>query len=259
MTALPFPIELDLIGIGSGNPDHVTRQAVAAINAADLILLPRKGAAKDDLAELRRVILGACLTNPATRVVEFDLPARATGHADYAGGVGLWHDQIAEAWAGALRGAGPAPRVPVRVALLVWGDPSLFDSSLRVARRLTPAPRIRALPGISALHALTAAHAIPLNTTGQPVVITTGRRLRERGWPGEADSVAVFVDADGAFRHLPPEGIRIWWGAYVGMAQELLDHGPLAEAGPRILSARAAARARHGWIMDLYLLRRTGD
>jgi len=31
---------------------------------------------------------------------------------------------------------------------------------------------------------------------------------------------------------------------------------PLAEAGARILATRAAARAQHGWIMDIYLLRR---
>lgn len=86
--------------------------------------------------------------------------------------------------------------------------------------------------------------------------ITTGRRLRDHGWPEGADTVVVMLDGDCAFRDLPPEGLTIWWGGYVGMAQEVLDHGPLAEAGPRIIAARAQARARHGWIMDIYLLRR---
>jgi precorrin-6A synthase len=243
--------ELSLIGIGTGNPDHVTAQAVAEINRADLILLPRKGPAKADLADLRRQILDRVLTGPA-RVIEFARPERATDAADSASGVGRWHAAVAAAWRAALAGLAP----PARVALLVWGDPSLYDSTLRVARRLQPPPRLRVIPGISALHALTAAHAIPLNRTGAPVVITTGRRLREAGWPGEADSVVAMVDADCAFLTLPAAGTRIWWGAYLGMAEELLDAGPLAEAGPRIAATRARARARHGWIMDIYLLRR---
>ena len=58
-TRLPYPplITLTLIGIGTGNPDHLTRQAIRALNAADLILLPRKGAQTSDLADLRRQIL----------------------------------------------------------------------------------------------------------------------------------------------------------------------------------------------------------
>ena len=64
--------------------------------------------------------------------------------------------------------------------------------------------------------------------------------------------------ADGAcaFGTLDPEGVTIWWGAYVGMDRQMLDHGPLAQAGPRIVAARKAARERHGWIMDIYLMQR---
>jgi precorrin-6A synthase len=266
---LPCPVTLTLVGIGTGNPDHMTLQGISALNSSDLILVPRKAGARDELAGVRRKILALVLTR-AVRVAEVDLPERETGHADYAGGVSLWHDQIAEAWRAAIAAAllvrdrpgagqgdcGPERAEPLRVAVMIWGDPSLFDSALRVAARLRPLPDIRVVPGISALHALTAAHAIPLNDTGRPVVLTTGRRLREAGWPGEADTVAVFVDAGGAFQALDPAGVTIWWGAYLGMPEELLDHGPLAEAAPRILAVRAAARARHGWIMDLYLLRR---
>ena len=118
---------------------------------------------------------------------------------------------------------------------------------------------MRVVPGITALQALTAAHGIPLNDLGRPVVITTGRQLRDHGWPAGADRVAVMLDGDCAFRSLDPAGVSIWWGACVGMARQLLDHGPLAEAGPRILKARAAARARHGWVMDIYLLARHAD
>ena len=76
-------ITLSLIGIGSGNPDHLTRQAMRAMNAADLILIPRKGEGKADLAELRRAIVAEVVTNPATRIAEFDLPIRDEATTDY--------------------------------------------------------------------------------------------------------------------------------------------------------------------------------
>ena len=49
-------IDLALIGIGTGNPDHLTAEAVRAMNEADVILLPDKGAAKSDLIDLRRAM-----------------------------------------------------------------------------------------------------------------------------------------------------------------------------------------------------------
>ena len=242
---------LSLIGIGTGNPDHLTLQAIREINAADLVLIPRKGEGKADLAELRRAILREVLTNPATRVAEFDLPVRDEAVSDYRERVDGWHDAIAAVWEAAMG----TPR-PARVALLVWGDPSLYDSTLRIAARLDPAPDLRVIPGITSLQALTAAHAIPLNTIGGPVTITTGRQLRDHGWPEGAETLAVMLDAGGAFTAIPAEGVTIWWGAYVGMAEEIVIAGPLADVAERILATRAEARARHGWIMDIYLLRR---
>ena len=119
-------IDLHLIGIGTGNPDHLTRAAIVAMNAADLILLPRKGDAKSDLIDLRRGICAEVLTG-ATRVVEFVLPERDTT-APYLRAVDQWHDAIAVVWSIQI-----AQHLPNggRLALLVWGDPSLYDSTLR--------------------------------------------------------------------------------------------------------------------------------
>lgn len=247
-------IDLHLIGIGTGNPDHLTRQAEAAMNAADLILLPRKGDAKSDLIDLRRTLCATVLTRPV-RVVEFDLPIRADS-GDYLAAVDDWHDAIAATWAAQI-----AAHLPQggRLALLVWGDPSLYDSTLRIADRLKAdgmAMRVHVVPGITSLQALTAAHAIPLNTLGAPVLITTGRRLRDGGWPDGVVSVAVMLDGACAFTTLAPEGVEIWWGAYLGMAHQVLIAGSLAEVGAQIVTRRAALRAEHGWIMDTYLLRR---
>lgn len=247
-------IELHLIGIGTGNPDHLTAQAVAAMNRADLILLPRKGSAKSDLIDLRRGICAAVLTVPV-RVVEFDLPIRDKG-TTYLDAVHDWHVAIAAAWQAQI-----AAHLPDggRLAMLVWGDPSLYDSTLRIAERLQPfglAIDVSVVPGITSIQALTAAHAIPLNPLAGPVTITTGRRLREHGWPAAVDTVVVMLDSGCAFEVLDPQGISIWWGAYLGMAHEALEQGALADAAPRIAARRAGLRARHGWIMDVYLMRK---
>ena len=239
---------LSLIGIGTGNPDHVTGQAIRALNAADLILIPRKGETKSDLADLRRQILSRVLTSPVP-VADYDVPQRAD-QDDYLGAVNDWHDAIAQVWADTIA-AHPGAET---VALMVWGDPSLYDSTLRIAARL-PGITVKVIPGITSLQVLTAAHAIPLNTLAAPVTITTGRQLRDHGWPTGATTLAVMLDKGGAFTAIDPQGVTIWWGAYVGMVEETLIHGPLSQVAGEILATRARLRAEHGWIMDIYLLR----
>lgn len=268
MSTSPFqglpPVALTLIGIGTGNPDHLTRQATTAMNAADLILLPHKGEDKAELAALRQSLCDEVLVAPAPRIAGFDMPVRRSRGGDYLAQVDEWHAAIARCWHAAIAqalgapaaGDAPAPKV-LRVALLVWGDPALYDSTLRIAARMQPAPvRVDVVAGITSVQALAAAHAEPLNDIGQPFVVTTGRQLREQGWPAGVDTAVVMLDGQCSFMGLPPEGLHIWWGAYLGMSQQLLDSGPLAEAGPRIERTRAAARVQHGWIMDIYLLRR---
>jgi precorrin-6A synthase len=246
-------LTLSLIGIGCGDPDQLTLQAVRAINAADLILIPRKGAEKSDLADLRRTICAQVLTNSKTRIVEFDLPLRDAEREDYRAGVADWHDAVAATWA---REIAAHLGSDGRVALLIWGDPSLYDSSLRIAGRLDPVPKVDVIPGITSVQALCAAHAIPLNEIGEAFLVTTGRRLREGGWPAGVDTVAVLLDGGTAFQSLDPSSVHIWWGAYLGMPNQIVLSGPLADAGPKIASARTEARTRHGWIMDSYILKR---
>ena len=246
-------LTLSLIGIGCGDPGQLTRQAVGAINAADLVLIPRKGEEKADLAELRRTILAQVLTNATTRIAEFDLPVRDAAREDYRGGVDDWHDAVAVAWSREIaRHLGREGRV----AMLIWGDPSLYDSSLRIARRLQPKPEIEVIPGITSIQALCAAHQIPLNEIGESFLVTTGRRLREGGFPAGVDTVVVMLDGGTAFQSLDPEGLYIWWGAYLGMKGEIILSGPLAVMAAKIAALRAEARTRHGWIMDSYIIKR---
>ncbi|WP_299945594.1 precorrin-6A synthase (deacetylating) [uncultured Ruegeria sp.] len=242
--------DLTLIGIGTGNPDHLTFQGAQAIRAADLILIPRKGENKADLAGLREDIIAQVTDTPPV-IAYFDVPKRRAKDG-YLRGVDEWHDAIALRWQEAISAHPNAQKV----ALLIWGDPSLYDSSLRIAARLDPHPSVQVVPGITALQALTAAHAIPINDLGAPYVVTTGRRIRDEGWPDPASKVAVMLDGECSFQSLRMEDYDIWWGAYVGMKEEILIKGPLADVAQDILNTRARARSDHGWIMDIYLLKK---
>jgi precorrin-6A synthase len=243
-------LEIDLIAIASGDPRHLTDEARAAIAASEVILLPCKGCDKSDLARVREALVDR-FAPKGVRVARFDMPERDPS-LPYLQAVDAWHDEIALRWMAAIT----EERDTRRVALLVWGDPSLYDSTLRIAERLRPRPIVRVIPGLTSLQLLTAAHRIPLNTLGGEVLVTTGRQLKAQGWPDRVDSLAVMLDGACAFRSLDPAGFHIWWGAYLGMQYQTLLQGPLDEVGDEIVGTRDRLRARHGWIMDIYLLRR---
>lgn len=240
---------IHVIGIGAGDPDYVTVQAIEALNDTQVFFAMDKGEATSDLVALRRDICARFIREPGYRFVELPDPKRATG-ADYRQSVGDWHAARARIWAEAIA----AELGPEGVgAFLAWGDPSLYDSTLRILDAVAAQVEFTfdVIPGITAVQALTARHRIPLNEVGEPVLVTTGRRLREHGLAGSA---VVMLDGDCSFEVCPP-ATRIWWGAYLGTADELLVEGTVGEVGARIAALRADARARHGWIMDTYLLR----
>jgi precorrin-6A synthase len=246
-----------VIGIGAGDPEHVTAQAVRALNEVDVFFVVDKGGDTGDLVALRKEICERFIEDPSYRMVEVPDPLRDRRATAYAGAVDDWRARRAEVWGRALRDELPDDAVG---GLLVWGDPSLYDSTIDVIERILAAGTIafeyEVVPGISSVHALTARHRIAINRVGGAVQITTGRRLSNDGWPDGIDDLVVMLDADCSFRALDPDGVEIFWGAYLGTPDELLVAGPLAEAAPKIEELRADARRRKGWIMDTYLLRR---
>ncbi|WP_375453662.1 precorrin-6A synthase (deacetylating) [uncultured Methylobacterium sp.] len=248
---------LRVVGIGTGNPEHLTLQAVAALADVDAVFVLDKGADKDALVALRRGICAAHIRKPYRLVAAAD-PPRDRRPSDYAGAVEAWHAARADLLGGLIRANLGAGEIG---AFLVWGDPALYDSTLRILDRILardPAAfAYTVIPGISSVQVLAAAHRIPLNRIGGPVHITTGRAIAG-GLPPGAGSTVVMLDADPSFDNLDPE-LTIHWGAYLGSPDELLVTGRLGTVGPEIRRLRAEARARHGWIMDVYLLRRPED
>ncbi|QDZ09557.1 precorrin-6A synthase (deacetylating) [Devosia ginsengisoli] len=235
-----------IVGIGSGNPEHLTMQAINALNRADVLFIPDKGADKADLAALRRDIVARYVTNRASRMVPYSVPRRDAANPDYGAGVDAWHAALAEIFRSLLaevpdNGAG---------AFLVWGDPGLYDSTIRIVERLRADHAVEIIPGISAIQALTAAHGIALNRIGEPVHITTGRKLG-----AVTDDTIVMLDGQTAFLNADPN-LDIFWGAYLGTPDEITVAGRLGDVRDKIVATRKAAREQHGWIMDTYLLRK---
>jgi precorrin-6A synthase len=247
-------LALYLVGIGTGNPEHLTREAENAIRQADLVLLPHKEANKAELAQVRLSMLQQ-LGVGDERIAHFDMPQRRQQGDDYGQQVDEWHDAIARRWQDKLDAHLPAGSG--RVALLVWGDPALYDSTLRIASRLGLAPaQVHVVPGITSMQVLCSAHGIALNAIGAPFLVTTGRQLREQGWPGGVDTLVVMLDGQRSYEQVDAPEAEIYWGAYLGMPQQLLLHGSLPQMAAQISARRAQAREEHGWIMDIYLLRR---
>lgn len=251
--------ELLLIGIGTGNPEHLTREAENAIRQADLVLLPNKEDNKAELAQVRMALLDR-LQVAQLRIAHFHMPLRRRQGADYGIQVDEWHDSIAERWRECIAEHLPSGHAARRVALLVWGDPALYDSTMRIAARLgLPGELVRVVPGITSMQVLCSAHGIALNDVGEPFLVTTGRKLRESGWPAGINTLVVMLDGQTSFNQVNEPGVRIFWGAYLGMPQQVLMSGVLDETLKQaICREREQARERHGWIMDIYLLRRSG-
>ena len=252
--------KLLVIGIGAGNPEQMTVQAINGLNHADVLFIPDKGAKKNDLAELRRQICDRFVTNPDSRRVEFDVPVRAEPSPSYRATVDDWHEAIAAIYEGLIRdelaedGCG---------AFLIWGDPSLYDSALRILERVRLRGNVEfaleVIPGITAVQALAASHKMALNRIGDPVLITTGRRLTQEGMPENAGSTVVMLDGKCAFNTLDDEDLVIHWGAYLGTPDEIVLSGRLGDVGKEIAEVREKARMEKGWIMDTYLLRKPGE
>jgi precorrin-6A synthase len=252
---------LYVIGIGAGDPDHLTLQAVAAMNRVDVFFTVDKGPATRDLARLREELLDRHVTREHRVVSVPDPPRQRTvDSADYAAVVAGWQRRREVAYQQMIIDELPDDGVG---GFLVWGDPALYDGTLRILDRIAAGGAVAfdvvSVPGISSVQALAARHRVALNRTGRAFTVTTGRRLADEGLPPGVDDVVVLLDGDQAFADLPDTDLDIFWGAYLGSPDEVLVHGDLHQVKGDIQRLRAEHRARKGWIMDTYLLRRRLD
>lgn len=254
-------IEVKIIGIGTGNPEHLTGEAIAALNAVDVFLVADKGSAKQDLVTLRSDICRRFISGHDYQFVEVTDPDRGPDRErdreSYDAAVVAWHQARARRYADLIT---DELGTSGTVGFLVWGDPALYDSTIRIVESIRDDAglhlNLTVVAGVSSLSLLAAAHAIVLNRVGTSIHITTGRRLLAEYAPSLGD-VAVMLDGDLTCRRLLDQhpDLEIFWGAQLGLPDQVLIAGPLADVIDTITTARSAARRRRGWVMDTYLLR----
>jgi len=238
-----------IIGIGSGHPDQLTSEAADALAGVTYVIAADKGS-EDPLLAIRQEL---CDRYGTELVAVADPERDRDDPADYPGVVRDWHEARVAAYEDVLADK------PGDVAFLVWGDPAFYDSTIRIVDRLAERGRVEfthdVLPGVSSPQLLAARHRIVLHRVGQPVLVTTGRRLAEAVGAGH-DNIVVMLDGDLACLDLDPADWLIWWGANLGVDGEQLISGPLVEVAAELRRRRTALKESTGWLMDTYLLRR---
>src|SRR5689334_5437130 len=122
-------MQIVVIGIGAGDPEQLTLQAVAALNRVDVFFVLDKGDVKQELVDLRTEILQRHATSKEYQVVIGRDPERDRSTAAYVEAVDDWRRRRADVWAGVVAANLGADQVG---AFLVWGDPSLYDSTLAI-------------------------------------------------------------------------------------------------------------------------------
>jgi precorrin-6A synthase len=251
----PMKRKVMIIGIGAGNPDYLTVQAIEAMNRVNVFFLPDKGAEKAELSRLRRLILDRYVRSRSFRTAEYRVPSRRPGSDSYEETVGEWHGEIGEIYRQLILEKLGESEVG---AFLVWGDPTLYDSTLRILESLRSNKLFEidyeVIPGISSAQALAAQHRVAINAVNRAVLITNGREL-PKPFPTNVDSVLILLNADKALREADGE-LDAYWGAYVGMPQEILVSGKLKEIVQEVERIRSAARHENGWIMDCLMLKK---
>lgn len=246
-----------VVGIGAGDPDHLTLGAVRALNRTDAVFLVDKGRVAEDMRRHRRALCDQVIDDDRShRIVEVTLRAvRDRDRDDYDRGVEDWRTERIHAYRSLIEGLAEGETG----AFLVWGDPTLYDGTLAILEdvraQATMPFDVEVVPGISSVSALAARHRTALNRVGEAVQLTTGRRLTDAGMPAGVDNVVVMLDAHEAWRTLDDD-LWIWWGAFLGMEHEVLVSGRLGDVRDEIATVRSEARERVGWMFDTYLLRR---
>ena len=243
----PTKARVRIIGIGMG-PRHVTPEAADALRDADYVIAAEKREG-DALLAIRREI-ASTYGVPVVAVADPARDREAAGDGGYVDAVAGWHAARVAAYEEVL-----AERQGT-AAFLVWGDPAFYDSTIRIVEAIAQREVVEVdydvVPGISALQLLAARHRIVLHDIGQPLHVTTARRLSEAIAAGN-DNLVVMLGGEPALDGL--DDWWIWWGANLGTTTEELVAGRVGDVLSDLESARGRAKDSAGWVMDIFMLR----
>lgn len=144
------------IGVGPGNPELITVQALNALRSCDTILVPATEASGSGAGRAETIVLAAC-PEVADRIVRVPFSmADRTGVSE----------RRAAAWQSSADAAVRAFAEGARqVGFATIGDPSVYSTFSYLAagvRAQLPELVVEVLPGITAMQALAAASGTPL-------------------------------------------------------------------------------------------------
>ena len=187
--------------------------------------------------------------------MEAEDPERDRTPADYETAVTDWHAQRAAIYERMIREELADGQ---HGAFLVWGDPSLYDSTLRivdqVAAMRTVTFDLDVIPGITSVQALAARHKIALNRIGGPD--PHHHRPAAGQWNAGRQTSWSCSMAIARSRPLKTMALTSTGAPMSAPPTKFSVSGKLQERAPEIEKIRSDARARHGWIMDTYVLRK---
>ena len=150
------PLRLIGVGVGPGDPEMVTLQAVRIFRESDVILVPATEASADGPGRAEQVVLAAC-PEVAEKIqrVPFSMadPRGVTQRRSEA-----WETSATAALEAYSQGA-------TTVSLATIGDPSVFSTFSYLAgtvRSQQPDVVVELVPGITAMQALAATSQTPL-------------------------------------------------------------------------------------------------
>ncbi|WP_347348770.1 precorrin-2 C(20)-methyltransferase [Nigerium sp.] len=195
MDAAHPPRRLVGVGVGPGDPEHVTLKAVRALEASDVVLVPATEASGDDAGRAETIVVTAApAASEKIRRVPFTMADRSGVTA-----------RRAKAWETSAAAAIEAFEAGAQtVSFATVGDPSVYSTFSYLAGTVLgrfPDVEIEVVPGITAMQALAAASRTPL-VEGTEVLalvpVTSGLDTLDR-----ASEFADTVVAYKAGRRLP--------------------------------------------------------
>ena len=229
------------VGVGPGDPEHLTLKAIAALRDADRVFVPETDTSDGGAGRAERIV--------APHVAAERIARLAFAMRDDEARAGNW-DRAGAAIAEVVRAGGTA-------AFATIGDPNLYSTFSYVAetvRELVPGLVVETIPGITALQELA--------SRSGTVLAEGDERLALVPWPaGETrlrealdgyDTVVVYKGG----RHLPRvlDAIReagrleaAVYGEQLGLDDE--DVGAAAEregSGPYMSTVIVPRRVAHG-------------
>lgn len=235
-----------IAGIGAGNPDFVTVQAIGASGHVRLFFIPDAGMEQDELARLRAEIVERYVRNRPLRSAPYKMPGENAGITGLEVVTGSRCDDLALPDDGLNMEMLDASESG---AFLAWGSFSLGETVLRILRWLRSTGDLaldhEAMPGDSDIQVLASVHKVALCNIGRSILTATGRSIAGN-FPNNADSIVLMLSA-ATDLSAPGQRIGTHWTLYTGMPDAVLVSGKFDEIVDDIARVRHDALHGKGW------------